>query len=1038
MAKMINDKPNEYVGEQHTWEQLEKILPDDVIVYNHKEVNGREFDFCVLVPNVAVFIIEVKGWHISHIEEVTHNGKIRIKNKTELENSPKKQARSYNVALRNILKDKYSISPLIIDLVCYPFITKGEYCNKRLDVISEEKFTILKEDINDILSFGKKLNQSFLAMKSIPHNELDTKVLYLIRKNFEPLLLKDDKINYDQSQIYSKLCLICNSLKEKDIEKYYDLYFQGVKLSIFVTDRETFEIFVHMHSEKMIERGISISSGELFFCMENSICSAPTNNLYRSFNLEIYHISDSDTELQDTEIVNGEMDQASELLILKLGKRTEFNDKQYVLEHTSKDKNIIVRAGAGTGKTYSMVSRIAFLCLSDEETISDISKDIAMITFTNESADNMKQRLKKCFMNYFVLTQKPKYLRFVEKMDQMNISTIHKFAKEIIRKASISMGLGKEFSISSSEFDREKVYEEFLNEFIRKKKSDDDNYFNNLQIPVYKLRRLLMSFSNQLYNKSIDIRKIDNIAFGNSIEEIPYFNDLIKEVIVPAELKYDEIIKGNNKIDLKESMILLSETVETRQLSKKNFGYKYLFIDEFQDTDDVQIDAFKMLQQITDYRLFVVGDIKQSIYRFRGAQVGAFKKLSPSEDTWVEKELTRNYRTDKRLLEQFHRIFNSMGRKIVGEMPYLPYEERVDKLDSNLLFSTDNADLLRVIDYDSESESGMFNELFEEIGYQKNRLHTILNKGILSKSEGVIAILVRENWQITEIIKEAKKRNVDIETRIGGELYQLEPALDLYRLVLALANSREPVYLINFLMSNYINLDINPELLIGYSKEEKKEFVISVLDEVFESRLHMKWQEVIKEIQTKPVLKVIKDITDVCQPWNNYSDKNDAQNYYRANYDLVIEKIIQKCNTDYLTLNRIAKTLQINIVTKQEVKARSIEQDTNIRVICTTIHKSKGLEYGTVLIPFTTQRIDEYKKSLLDVVYDGKKLGYAVKLGNKKVRNNNYNIQEEVSERVQEESRVLYVALTRAIQSLVWFRDVQNHDGVTWQSLLED
>ncbi len=1038
MAKMINDMPTEFKGEQRTWEQLQKILPDNVIVYNHREVNGREFDFCVLVPNVAVFILEVKGWHISHIDKVMPNGKIKLKNREDLENSPKKQSRSYSIALRNVLKDKYSISPLTIGLVCYPFISKKEYYSKGLDAVSEEKFTIFKDDISDIVSFGKKLNQSYLAMKTIPHDELNNKMLFQIRKNFEPLLRKDETIDEIQIEAYSKLYFICECLKEKEVDKYYDLYFQGTKLLIFVTDKETYNIFARVHKERMSERGISIKSDELYFAKEKESFLPMTENFYRSFNLEIYYISNTDLSKQGVEIVNGELSVEDKLLLKRLGKITSFNEKQYILEHEKKDKNIIVSAGAGTGKTYSMVSRISFLCLSDDETISNISKDIAMITFTNEAAENMKQRLKRCFMNYFVLTQRPKYLRFVENMAQMNISTIHKFSKEIIKEASMSMGLGKEFRITSNEYDREKVYEELLNEFIRRKKEDNENYFNNLQIPVYKLRKLLISFSNQLYNKSIDIRKMDAIALGDSIKKIPYFNNLIMEVIIPAELKYEKLIRNNNKIDLKESMILLAESVKSKRISRKSSGLKYLFIDEFQDTDDIQIETFKMLQQKTGYKLFVVGDIKQSIYRFRGAQVGAFKKLSPDKEIWEEKELTRNYRTDKRLLERFNSIFNSMGERIIDGMPYIPYVENIDKLESDLLFDTEKEDLLRVIDYDSKSENGVYNELFEEIAYLKNKLQIKSNEKKLSKNEETIAILVRENWQITDILKEAKKRGVDIETRIGGDLYQLEPALDLYRLVLALTNSREPVYLVNFLLSNYVKAKINVDYLIGYEREEKRKLIISILDDIFESRMNMKWHELIKEIQTKPVLKVIKDITDACQPWNNYSDNYDVQNYYRTNYDLVIEKIIHKCNVDYLTLNRIEKTLHINIVTKQEVKSRSIEHEIGIRVVCTTIHKSKGLEYGTVLIPFTSQRINDYKKSPLDVVYDGKWLGYAVKIAGKKDPNSNYNAQEEVSERVQEESRVLYVALTRAIRNVVWFRDIQVHDGITWRNLLED
>lgn len=61
----------------------------------------------------------------------------------------KKQTRAYRFGLLNLINDKYNVSPLIFDLVCYPFISKKEYYHKRLDIVSEETLTIFKEDLVD-------------------------------------------------------------------------------------------------------------------------------------------------------------------------------------------------------------------------------------------------------------------------------------------------------------------------------------------------------------------------------------------------------------------------------------------------------------------------------------------------------------------------------------------------------------------------------------------------------------------------------------------------------------------------------------------------------------------------------------------------------------------------------------------------------------------------------------------------------------------------------------------------------------------------
>ncbi len=67
MALMIDHKPS-LQGEAKLWEKLKAYLPDNVVVYNNREVNGREFDSCVLIENAGVLIIEVKGWIASSLK----------------------------------------------------------------------------------------------------------------------------------------------------------------------------------------------------------------------------------------------------------------------------------------------------------------------------------------------------------------------------------------------------------------------------------------------------------------------------------------------------------------------------------------------------------------------------------------------------------------------------------------------------------------------------------------------------------------------------------------------------------------------------------------------------------------------------------------------------------------------------------------------------------------------------------------------------------------------------------------------------------
>lgn len=148
---------------------------------------------------------------------------------------------------------------------------------------------------------------------------------------------------------------------------------------------------------------------------------------------------------------------------------TPFNFQQFEIEHAPSSSNIMVAAGAGTGKTYSMVSRVAYLCNRTADAVVDIVSDIAMITFTKDAAENMNRRLKRMFMNYFVLTSNEKYMHLIEDMSQIQIATIHKFAISLLRKECMRMGIGFDSQISSETFERRNIYHSKLDIYLSEK-----------------------------------------------------------------------------------------------------------------------------------------------------------------------------------------------------------------------------------------------------------------------------------------------------------------------------------------------------------------------------------------------------------------------------------------------------------------------------------------------------------------------------------------------------------------------------------------
>ena len=1037
---IIVDHESEYKGERKVRDAIAEYFSDDAVVYNNREVNGREYDICLLVKDVCVFIVEVKGWLADQIN-VHGIDDIEIEGYAEKQKSPKKQAKSYCIQYFTKLKKQFGTSPLVVDLVAYPFITKEQYYQSHLNIISEEQFTLFKEDLGDHVSLKKKFRMAFEAKKAIPHAELNAELISRIRRNEEPDY--NDSEDQELIQVYSTLSIIPDAADDNQVKKIVATYFKGIKQIVFVSKRPLFEKILNeldsSYKKENVEPGDNLKIG-----YRKGIEAIASRDSYRAFNFEAYLISGLEKECSEKIIIEEGQAGQNEELLSWIAEHSYFNLQQYKVEHASADQNTLVEAGAGTGKTYSMVSRVAFLCNKRSGNITSIEDELAMVTFTNDAAINMKVRLKQMFVNYYILTGNERYLQYVEGVDRANISTIHKFSLELLRGASFYTGLGTNFRISSDEYKRGKIYDMYLSEFLRIREENNPNFISEIPVPIYDLKKKLIGIADQLLQKSINLVDIKPEEMGVTVDNtLPYFNELIQQVVFPAEIEYFSVINDRNAMDLKECIILLNKVLDHGADNISNLKLRYLFVDEFQDTDDVQIEVFQKLQKtiLSDCRLFVVGDLKQSIYRFRGARLSAFDQLKTYKKYgWEIHYLNINYRTDARLLELYDSIFQKMG-----EGGYLPYNQRDDRLVSEKTFEAADEELMQCVPCHGRDEETFFNALFGILENQTGKIADIIAQKkaqgkTLSLEERTIAVLVRSNWQVESIVKEANKRGVNIEIKSGGDLFQLESTRDLYKLILAIENSTNPVYLVNFIESNYTDLKLDYQKYHGVSEAEKLQSLQKILDEFFMLRMKKRWQEVLDEVYAQPVLYALKHIYDALEPWRTYSRNPSAQAFYMANYDYLLEKIVKFSRIDTLTISQISKYLEINILTRQQELARTSDTDEEgIRIMCTTVHKSKGLEYGTVVLPYTAEDISDIRKVKLDANYSNSKLSYTVLFENKiRERNSNYNGDMEKMEQIAEESRILYVALTRAIRNCVWIKDLDKNVPICWGTLMEE
>ena len=854
MAKMIDNKPS-WKGEGKVWESLSANLPGDNVVYNQREVNGREYDFCVMAENLGLVIIEVKGWDPDKID-VRGVDNIIVDGYDEPQTSPKKQARAYRFAILNKIVEKYNASPLVLDMVCYPFITQEQYVRTKLDIVSEPEYTIFKEDIEDGKKLNEKIQHLFTLNKFIPHADFSYDLMVRIRKQLEP----DFKLSVidNKNKPYSKLSIFPNGINENLIHAIIDDYFNSVKQIVFVSEQMEFDVFLRCLSDSFKLHNIDLKKNNLKVGYETGIKVSKYKDAFSTFNISVYCTPNLQKVIgEELVVVDGQCDEKQHELLATLSDMTSFNVQQYDIEHATTNRDILVEAGAGTGKTYSMVSRIAFLCNKQDEPVMNIADEVAMVTFTNDAAINMKKRLKQMFVNYFVLTGYERYLKYVEDIDRANISTIHKFAINILRGESLYTGLGTNFRISSNEYERGKAYDLFLNEYLEKKEEENANFSNELPIPVYDLKKKLMNVADRLFDKSIHLETIKSSEMGTVVENnIPYFNDLLQEVMFPAEAIYTEMMRNSNDIDLRDCLIELDKILSNGCNKLEDLRIRYLFIDEFQDTDDVQIEVFQKLQKSinADCRLFVVGDLKQSIYRFRGAKLNAFQRLQNGKEVdWCHYRLNRNYRTDGRLLDLFDSVFSGMGAE--GILPYKPGE---DQLVSDVLTDRNENDLFTELPCHGKDSDNILDLLSDTVLEEKRKIEELCEEKELSKEERTIAILVRSNWQVDNIISASAKKGINIEVSTGGDLFQLPSTLDLYKLVLALSHNTNAAYLINLIESNYINLKLDYQRLKVLSDDDKLDELVRILNEFFSKRMSMTWSELLEEVYSQPILFVLK------------------------------------------------------------------------------------------------------------------------------------------------------------------------------------
>ena len=709
-------------------------------------------------------------------------------------------------------------------------------------------------------------------------------------------------------------------------------------------------------------------------------------------------------------------------LLSFLDQNSVFNKEQYKLEHTTDVGHCIVKAGAGTGKTTTMINRIMFL--KHMHPTLDM-QSIVMITFTNDAATHMRTKLLTKLKYYYDITKDKIYLEWMEEVGQIFIGTIHAFAREFLVTEGRILGFSRSMQIRSYKYERKKLIEKYIDQYSKQYPEKFERY---KQIYHYQLVQSFVEIIEQIQNKSIPSDHIPLVHFGH--DPIEFFQ-FVKYVIthVTKELEQQKQLHETMEISDLISRLSLLRNLPTNQL---NMSIHYLFVDEFQDTDESQVAFVSWLVETYKCQLFAVGDIKQSIYRFRGADYTAFEQLkqllSNSIQQYNEFSLQKNYRSSAKLLNHFNTLF----------------QKWTDVVD---IFQFNETDHLLPVQEGNEGDGLV--TLHIDRTTLKYLLRRLYNEDV--------AVLVRSNREVFEMVQRIESLGFFCEAAISGSFYRSLPVREFYLLIRRFTHPHVPKDRYLFHLSSYGQHEVKISTILS-SYQPERAFILDLL----ESRDRMdKWE---KTFQTTSAINALQYIIEKIQPHEVYRVRYYQQlrqrfpegniemqqkeaiskmKEYKMNLDRLIYLIKKELGDVQATLYDLEKFLSIKIATDTTENELKLEENVEHRIKVMTVHKAKGLEFDYVLLPITSGALIKQGRSDFILLPDGGtwKMGYSISWGQNEVRNDIYeqNVKAEKEETIGEEARLLYVALTRAKKSV--YADgspqMKRHNVQSWGDLLE-
>ncbi|MBQ6546780.1 MAG: UvrD-helicase domain-containing protein [Bacilli bacterium] len=797
--------------------------------------------------------------------------------------------------------------------------------------------------------------------------------------------------------------------------------------------------------------------------------------------------------------------------------------------------NIIVSAGAGSGKTAVLTARV----LRKLKDGIDINK-LLVLTFTNEAAGEMKNRIRKA------IKEEPSLKEQLDLIDSSYITTFDSFALSILKKYHYLLNMPKDISIVESAIVEtkkievlnsifDKLYEKEEISFLKlikdfcirddteiknailtintkldlKEDKEDylnnyiDNYYNHTYIDVLidnyiskitsikneietiyheyltkesdkvvkeyeeQLLPLINSNTYEDIKNNLDItppRKVEDKTSKEKVKElidnlkeltIYQSTDEIKEIYLSTkpyleaiiniikELDYEiKIFKDrNNSYEFtdvaKMAIKILKENKEVRDEIK--YFYNEIMIDEYQDTNDLQ-EIF--ISEIQNNNVYMVGDIKQSIYRFRNANPSIFKNkydMYSNNENGFKIDLTKNFRSREEVLLDINKIFDKIMNNFLGGAEYKQSHRMVF---GNKTYEIENdsniSNFLELYSYDPKSTK-YTNEEVEAF---------IIAKDIKEKINSNYTVLDKE----TEKLRKARYDDFCIIMDRGT-------SFDLYKKVFEYENIPLSIYKDETLTASYDVLIIKniikfiikikdkeydtefrylfTSLARSYLFEYTDEYIFDIFknNEFYNTDIYKISKNISKEIDNLTTNEFINRIIEDFNIYQNIIKTNGIEGIIIRT--IYLQKMINSLETLKYTPYDVNNFLEGLTTANLDIKYKqNNKQDGSVKIM--NIHKSKGLEFPICYYSGLYKRFkisDFNDKFLYNQTYGIITPYYKDAMGilPQKHLSKDIYIREEISEKI----RLLYVAVTRAKEKMIFVGPL-NSDIYNKEELVND